>query len=162
LIALSKDFDPYTRAFAAKGLGALKDRAAVPALMPLLSSGAPPVVIEVVRALGKIADPAGVAPLLKLVQTADTEPHLRLEAISALGGFRGASMPGLLDTLLDLIVDKNPSVRAAALRSVASLDPDGFVPVLSGLDPDAHWNVRATLADILGSLPPEAALPRLT
>ena len=39
LLTLAKDAHPYTRAFAVKGLGALKDRAAVPALMPLLSSG---------------------------------------------------------------------------------------------------------------------------
>ena len=33
--------------------------------------------------------------------------------------------------------------------------------VLSGLDPDPHWNVRAALATVLGTLPPEIALPRL-
>src|SRR5205823_67262 len=115
LVSFLKDSDPVIRAFAVKGLGALKDRAVVPALMPLLSSGDRAVIIETVRALGRIADPAALPPILKLVQAADTEPHLRLEAISALGGFRGANAPGLLDTLLDLLTDKNPSIRAAAL-----------------------------------------------
>jgi HEAT repeat protein/cyclophilin family peptidyl-prolyl cis-trans isomerase len=162
LLSLTKEPDPYTRAFAVKGLGALKSRAAAPTLLPLLSSGDRAVVIETVRALGRIGDSSAAAPLLKLVQAADTEPHLRLEAISALGGFRNALAPGTIDTLLDLLTDKNPSVRAASLRSVSSLDPDGFITVLSGLDPDSHWSVRATLADVLGGLTPEAALPRLT
>ena len=39
LLTLAKDQNPYTRAFAVKGLGALKDASALPVLMPLLSSG---------------------------------------------------------------------------------------------------------------------------
>ena len=38
LLALAGDSNPYTRAFAVKGLGALKDRTAVPVILPLLSS----------------------------------------------------------------------------------------------------------------------------
>src|SRR5262249_3235377 len=33
--------------------------------------------------------------------------------------------------------------------------------VLSGLDPDPHWSVRASLATLLGTVAPEVALPRL-
>src|SRR5207302_1551357 len=104
---LARESHPFTRAFAVKGLAALHDPAALPTLMPLLAGGDRPVVIETVRALGRIGDPSTVPPLLKLVQASDTEPHLRLEAIAALGGFHGASASGLLDTLLDLIIDKN-------------------------------------------------------
>src|SRR5206468_3316142 len=32
----------------------------------------------------------------------------------------------------------------------------------SGLDPDPHWSVRTVMAAVLGALPPETALPRLT
>ena len=39
LLTLARDPQPYTRAFAVKGLGALKDRAAVPMLLPLMSGG---------------------------------------------------------------------------------------------------------------------------
>ena len=42
-------------------------------------------------------------------------------------------------------------------RSIA----ENFITVLSGLDPDPHWSVRAALADVLGALPPDNALPRL-
>jgi HEAT repeat protein len=37
LLALLSDQHPYTRAFAAKGLGAVKDRAVAAALVPLVS-----------------------------------------------------------------------------------------------------------------------------
>src|SRR5262249_3354535 len=39
LLTLAKEPNPYTRAFAVKGLGALKDVRALPVLMPLLTSG---------------------------------------------------------------------------------------------------------------------------
>src|SRR5262249_2418110 len=158
----ARESHPFTRAFAVKGLAALHNPAALPTLMPLLTGGDRPVVIEAIRALARIGDPSGLPPLLKFVQAADTEAHVRLEAIAALGGFHDRSAPGLLDTLLDLLTDKSPAIRAAALRAVAAVDPEGFVTVLSGLDPDAHWSVRAALAGILGTLPADTALPRLT
>ena len=123
LLALAKESHPYTRAFAVKGLAALKSRAALPTLVPLLSSGDPAIVVEAIRAFGRIGDRSVLPAVLKLVQAADTEAHVRLEAISALAGFHDSSVPGLMDTLLDLLIDKNPSIRAAALRSVAALDP---------------------------------------
>jgi cyclophilin family peptidyl-prolyl cis-trans isomerase/HEAT repeat protein len=162
LMTLAKDADPYTRAFAVKGLGALKDRAALPVLLPLLTSGDRAVLIETIRASGRIGDPSAIAPLLKIIQAPDAEPHARLEAVSALAGFHDATAPGLMDTLLDLVTDPTPAVRAAALRADAALDREGFVSVLSGLEPDPHWTVRAALASVLATLPPEIALPRLT
>jgi HEAT repeat protein/cyclophilin family peptidyl-prolyl cis-trans isomerase len=158
LLTLARDAHPYTRAFAVKGLAGLKDPAALAVLTPLLSSGDRQVLIETVRALGRIGDPSAAPPLLKIIDDASTEPHVRLEAVSAIGT---VPAPGVADTLLDVIADPNPSIRAAALRSLATLDPENFVAVLSGLDPDSHWSVRAALAAILGTLSPEAGLPRL-
>ncbi len=158
LLAFTKDAHPYTRAFAVKGLGALKDPAALPALMPLLSSGDRPVLIETIRALGRIADPSVAPPLLKIIDDVKSEPHVRLEAVTVIGGVHA---PGVVDTLLDVISDPSPSVRAAALRSLVSLDPENFTTVLSGLDPDPHWSVRAALATILGTLPSAVGQTRL-
>jgi len=158
LLTLAKDAHPYTRAFAVKGLAALKDRSAMPVLLPLMSSGERAVLIETVRALGRIGDPAAVEPLLRIIRDAAADPHVRLEAVSAIGGFH---QPEVGDVLLDVLSDPSPAVRAAALRSLAASDPEGFVTVLSGLDPDPHWNVRAALATVLGTLPRENGLPRL-
>jgi HEAT repeat protein/cyclophilin family peptidyl-prolyl cis-trans isomerase len=158
LLALVSDAKPYTRAFAAKGLGAMKDPAAAAALLPLLTAPDAGVAIEAVRSLGRLRDPKATPALLKLLQAPNTDPHLRLEAATAVGNTGGE---GASDTLIPLLADPNPTVRAAALRSLATIDPEGFVFILSGLDSDTHWTVRAALASILGTLTPEAGLPRL-
>ena len=41
-------------------------------------------------------------------------------------------------------------IRAAALSAFARIDRDEFALVLSGLDPDPVWSVRAALATALG------------
>src|SRR6185436_819202 len=158
LLTLARDENPYTRAFAVKGLAAIKDRAALPVLMPLLTSGERSVLIQTVRALGAIADPSAAEPLLKFVRDPAADPSVRLEAVSALGGIHA---PEVADTMLDVLSDPSPAIRGAALRSLAVSDPENFITVLSGLDPDPHWSVRAVLATVLGTLPLETALPRL-
>jgi HEAT repeat protein/cyclophilin family peptidyl-prolyl cis-trans isomerase len=163
LLTLAKDAHAYTRAFAVKGLAALRDRAALPVLMPLLSSGERSVLIETIRALGRIGDPEAAEPLLRFIHDASSDPHVRLESVSALGGIHAslAGVPDLHDSLLDLLSDPSPPIRAAALRSLSATDPESFVTVLSGLDPDPHWNVRAALATVLGTLTTDVAVPRL-
>lgn len=172
LLTLAKDANPYTRAFAAKGLGALKDRTALPVLMPLLTSGDRGVLIETIRALGKIGDVSAAAPLQKLLREAGAsgtsgDPIVKLEVVSALGGLRATAdaaqqVPqGVIDDVLDLLTDSNPAIRAAALSSTATLDAENLRVVLSGLDPDPHWSVRAALATLLGTLPPDVGGPRL-
>jgi HEAT repeat protein len=158
LLTLAREPDPYTRAFAVKGLAALKDPAALPVLMPLLSSGDRSVLIETIRAVGRIGDPAAAAPLMKFIADANTDPHVRTEAVSALGSLHD---PSTGDTLIDLLADPVPAIRIAALRSLAALDRDDFVTVLSGLDPDPNWAVRAALATVLASLSPETGLARV-
>ena len=58
LLTLAKDPHPYTRAFAAKGLGGLQGRiGGADADRPAAASAEQAVVIESVRALGRIGDP---------------------------------------------------------------------------------------------------------
>lgn len=158
MLALVKDPQPYTRAFAAKGLGISKTPAAVAALVPLVTDGNRSVAIEAIRSLARIGDPAAGAPLLRLVREPKTEPHLRLEAVMALGSIHA---DGVYDAIIDILGDPSPAIRAAAIRTMAQNDPEGFMTVLSGLDPDPNWSVRAALAAALGGLTPEAGLPRL-
>lgn len=158
LMTLAEDTHPYARAFAVKGLGAINAPSTASSLMPLVSSPDKLVAIEAVRALGRVGDPAAAPSLLELVQASKPDPHLRLEAIAALGGI-GA--PGVWDALLDLVGDSSRPIRSAVLRSLARLDPEGFITVLSGLDSDPDWSVRAAVASALGDLGREAGLPRL-
>jgi HEAT repeat protein len=82
--------------------------------------------------------------------------------VSVLGTLHAAGVAGVGDALIDGISDPNPLVRAAALGSAAASDPEGFHPILSSLDPDPDWSVRAWLATVLGTLASDAGLPRLT
>ena len=60
----------------------------------------------------------------------------------------------------DLLTDEWPTMRAAAVRAAAAIDPEAFTFVLSGLEPDRDWHVRAAMADVLGGLAPAVALDR--
>jgi cyclophilin family peptidyl-prolyl cis-trans isomerase/HEAT repeat protein len=151
----------YGRAFAAKGLGALKDAGSVDVLVALAEQwvAEPRSAISAVRALGQIADRRAAAAIVRLLQAKGLDPLLRIEAVAAAGAVKAG---GAMQLLLDLLSDSQPPVRAAALGSLRELDPQQFLVVLSGLDADPHWSVRAALASILATLDPPAALPRLT
>jgi len=86
------------------------------------------------------------------------DPYVRLEALAALAV---QPDPGASDLLLDLLAHNEPSVRAAAFRALAQLDPLVFLGALSGFDPDPDWTVQAAVAQALGSLPLAQAQPRL-
>jgi HEAT repeat protein/cyclophilin family peptidyl-prolyl cis-trans isomerase len=158
LLTLARESHPYTRAFAVKGLATLKDPAALPVLMPLLSSGERFVLVETIRALGRIGDPSAAGPLLRIIRDARADPQIRLEAANAIGGVRD---PQVFDVLTDLMFEAGPAYRASALRALAAVDQQTFITLLSSLDPDKDWTVRATLATVLGGLPIEIGLPRL-
>jgi cyclophilin family peptidyl-prolyl cis-trans isomerase/HEAT repeat protein len=148
-------------AFAARGLGQLKAVEAIDALLPLVDPARqdPRVVAQAVRALGAIGDARASGPLVKLLLVRDLHPALRIEVLTALGAMRSAEA---LEEVLDMIVAPTPAVRGAAFRAAASIDPLGFVAVLSGIDDDPVWLVRAELAAALREIDPAIAIPRLT
>jgi cyclophilin family peptidyl-prolyl cis-trans isomerase/HEAT repeat protein len=150
----------YTRAFAARGLGALKDTGSVDLLMTYVRAATRQSVIaaEAVRALGEIGDRRALPALTELLRARDIHPGIRTEAVRSIGQLRSSDSA---DLLLDLISDPYPAVRAEALIALARSDPERFVSVLSGLDTDKHWTVRAALATALAELPAETAAPLL-
>ncbi len=161
LLSVARSDTSYARAFAIKGLGALKDPAAVPVLLPLIDpvhamSGPG---IEAIRALGRIGDASGEPLLTKLLYTRGLNPMVRAETLLALGD---SAANVSIDAFVDFLGDPLPMVRLAALQGFAKRDDDSFLTILSGLDPDPDWVVRAGLASVLASKDPERALPRLT
>jgi cyclophilin family peptidyl-prolyl cis-trans isomerase/HEAT repeat protein len=149
----------YTPAFAARALGQTKDPAVAPALLPLLENTHPPeVVVSAIRALAQVGAAAAGPPLVKLAGSASVDANVRLEAIKALGDLKTAEA---LPIVQDLLTDEWPTMRAAALGAAAAIDQETFILVLAGLEPDRHWTVRAALADLLATLPPDIALERL-
>jgi cyclophilin family peptidyl-prolyl cis-trans isomerase/HEAT repeat protein len=149
----------YSPAFAARGLGAIKDRASVDPLVTLVSAAntPPEVVVSAVRALASIGDRSAAPPIAKLV-LGTNNPNVRLEGVRALGTLHA---PEGLDVVEDLLTDPWPTLRAEALRSAAAIDQESFLLVLSGMDRDSHWIVRAALAEVLATFSPEIAVERL-
>jgi cyclophilin family peptidyl-prolyl cis-trans isomerase/HEAT repeat protein len=152
----------YTAAFAAKGLANGPSLASVAALRNIVErrSVHPAVVVQAMRALGA-SGPAAVeaAPaLIRVLSDRMASPMFRAEAAAAFGALADR---GQRELLFDLLVETTPAVRAAAMRALARVDPDTFIAVLAGLDPDDDWTVRVAQAQALGTLPEARGLPRL-
>jgi cyclophilin family peptidyl-prolyl cis-trans isomerase/HEAT repeat protein len=160
LVALLSGEGQVTRAFAIRGLGALKHELSVPALMTIAANAAEPtaVRIQAVRALASIGDARGADVLVRVVATPKVDPNLQLEAVTALGRLRSAEA---LDLFVDLASAPWASMRAAALTALAHTDPDQFIGIISTLDNDPHWSVRAAMASAVADLGRERAEPRL-
>ena len=148
-------------ALAARGLGALADPAAIDTLVGLLDPDRRDVRVmaSAVRALGEIGDPRAVPALEQFALTSGLDPTLLLETVEALGqlGSRDA-----FNVYIELITHPWTPLRAAALGALARSDPDSFMLVLSGLEPDTDWTVRAALAEALEAIDPDVATYRLT
>jgi cyclophilin family peptidyl-prolyl cis-trans isomerase/HEAT repeat protein len=157
---LAKAPGRYTRAFAARGLGVQKDAASVPLLRSMLDQarGDVAVTVAVVRALGQIGAREGAEPILALLTAEKTDPNVRLEALTALGALKSQEA---LPNVQDLLTDDWPTMRAAAVHAAAAIDKQGFLTLLSGMEPDPHWAVRAAIADVLATMPADVAIERL-
>ena len=91
----------YTRAFAARGLGTLKDASAVKPLLALLDPSAKAgleLTVAAIRALAALDATDAAAPIARLAGAPTTHPNIRLEAVAALGALRAVeglpSVPG--------------------------------------------------------------------
>lgn len=148
-----------TRAFAARGLGTLKDADSRVALEALVKDDrqSPGVRVQSMRALAAIGDRRSAAVLSPLAGKAPSSA-LRLEAVAALGA---VADPAAAEFLVDYLEADGASLRAAAQAALAKADPDTFMTVLSGLDVDKDWSVRAALATTLAGLGPDIAALRL-
>lgn len=148
-----------TRAFAVRGLGTLKDADSRVAIESLARDERQPagVRVQALRALGAIGDRRSAAVLGPMVAKGPSNV-LRLEAVSALGA---VADPAAAEVLVDDLENAWPPLRAASQAALAKADPETFMTVLSGLDVDSEWSVRAALARTLGTLGPDVAALRL-
>jgi cyclophilin family peptidyl-prolyl cis-trans isomerase len=153
LVAAAGSTDPLSRAFAARGLGAIKDVDSVDLLTRMVRDPDETVAVNALRALGVIGDPRGVAAAAAALRSTDTT--LVGEALAAL-----AALPpdrSLRDRVVPLVGHGDAWIRAAALQTLARMDREELALVLSGLDPDPAWMVRAGLAAGLGQAGDERA-----
>jgi cyclophilin family peptidyl-prolyl cis-trans isomerase/HEAT repeat protein len=160
LLALASGPGVYTPAFALRGLATAEDPRAVSPALALAARPDADVRLRVVavRLLGQIGGADAVAPLLKILHAVDTPKNLALETVDALGALRDRRA---FDALLDRFTDPWPSMRSAVLAATARIDPEGFLLVVSSLERDREWSVRASLASTFATLPGDMARPGL-
>jgi HEAT repeat protein len=161
LLSLLSGQGRYTRAFAARGLGGIGEQNAVKPLVALLAPEAKAgleLTVSSIRALAQLNAADAVVPLARLASDSATHPNVRLEAVAALGTIKSGEG---LEFVQNLLVDEWVPMRIAALQAVAAIDQESFLFVLSGMEPDRNWRVRAALARLLGGLPAEIGLDRL-
>ena len=139
--------DPYLRALGARGLARLPREQSERAIVQLLTDPDEKVRIEAVRAAGTLGL-RGTLPRLLQLLSGDTT-YVKVEAIRALATLPD---PRAVDPLIYQMSDPNPWLRSAALRAVAFQDRTSFWLLLSGMDPDGDWSVRADLARLLGQI----------
>ena len=132
-------------AIAARGLGALRESAALPALLELLDPRRRDarVIISAVRALAELGDVNAAPALRRMLRAPDLDHALLLELVEALAAVGAREST---DVMIELLTHSSPRLRGAALRGLARLDPGLFLLALSGLPPDPRWEVRADLA----------------
>jgi len=157
LLAAVASNDPLSRAYGARGLGALKDQADLEALLPLLRDRDETVVVNAVRAVALLGQARAVPAVSALLRSPSSA--LRVEALKAL-----SVLPpdrGLRERVVAEVGSPEPWVRAAALQALARMEREEFALVLANLDPDPVWFVRAGLAAALAIAGDEASQARL-
>jgi len=106
-----------------------------------------------------IDTPEAAAALDRFVRIRRLDRQLRLVAVNALAEHKSSVS---IEVFTELLAHPWPPLRAASLRALAHTDPESFMFVLSGLDPDPDWRVRAATAEGLSLVNPEVAQYRLT
>jgi len=157
LLAAVTSTDALSRAYGARGLGALKDPADLDTLLPLLRDRDETVVVNAVRAVALLGEARAVPPVSALLRSPSSV--LRVEALKAL-----SVLPpdrGLRERVIAEVGSPEPWMRAAALQALARMEREDFALVLANLDPDPVWFVRAGLAAALAIAGDEASQARL-
>jgi cyclophilin family peptidyl-prolyl cis-trans isomerase/HEAT repeat protein len=154
LAAATRSNDPHSRALAARGLAALGDVSSFDTLAALARDKNENVAFEALRGLATLGDARGAsvaAPLLRSPSdVVRRQALLVLAAVPAEARHRAGIVP--------LVGDRSPWIRAAALAALARTDRGNLALVLSGMDPDPVWWVRAALAAALGGLGDEMSV----
>lgn len=154
LLAAASSSDPASRSLAARGLGAITDPASIDLLTKLTQDREEDVAVQALRALGAIGDARGASATVAALNS----PNLviKWEALKAI-----AQLPpdkGLRARVVPYLGHELPWLRAAAFPALARIDRDDFALVLSGMDPDSEWTVRAGLAAALGEVADETSV----
>jgi HEAT repeat protein len=162
------------RSDAAKALGVLKERRAVPLLLSLLTPSSEDlgddvsyedfkVGVESVKALGEIGDKRATQPLLKKVNVKrlleDANDESSVVVIEALGKIRDTQV---VETLFQLLPSTDSYVRLRTLVALCRIETPNLVEtLLHALQQDDDSMVRRSAAEWLGKRQERRALSAL-
>ena len=157
--------DSHKRQVAARHLGALGDKSAVPALIKALSYEEHWQGIETglgvrynaVEALGKLG---GTEAASALVTAARSDARVRHDAVKALGKIKERST---VPYLIEALSDSHEKVREEAVLALRSMGDKSAVPALNKmmLRQENYGWIAGLVANALGDLGDNAAVPAL-
>ena len=149
--------DENARANAARAIGILRGKAAIPDLVQAMHSKSTPVIYESLVALQKIRDPEAAPSIAFLLR--DLDPKVQVAAIETTGLLLNKSaLPALVDVLNHT---RDSKVRRAALTSIAMLPDPGSREIYARYIADKDEKMRAAAAEGFARLKNPADLPML-
>jgi HEAT repeat protein len=146
-----------SRANAARALGILRGRAAVPDLLEAIRTKDTQVIYESLVALQKIGDRSAGPKVEFLLR--DLEPKVQVAAIEAAGLLANRGALGQLHEVLNRT--EKPKVRRAALASIAMLPDPTNRELLRRYLSDKDGELRESAAEGLGRIGDSSDLPLL-
>lgn len=134
---------------AAKALGKLKDKRAVPSLIELINESNPEVREDVVEALGRIGDKRAVKPLLDMLQK-EEEDFILAEIVIA-EGLIGIDKKEVA-TLTTLLKKDDPIVKANILLVLGKYGDESSLPIIGKYTSDPSEYVAEAAKRAIGAL----------
>jgi HEAT repeat protein len=131
------------RANAARAIGILRGRAAVPALLEAIQTKDDNVIFESLIALQKIGDPSAGPRIVFLAR--DLHERVQIAAIDTMGLLKAKEAVPNLQSVFDS--SSSDRVRSAALSSLAMLADPGSRPYFQRAFNDKNEQVRAAAAE---------------
>jgi len=148
---------PEARANAARAVGILRGKAAIPDLVQAMHAKDTPVIYESLVALQKIRDPEAAPAIAFLLH--DLDPKVQVAAVETTGLLLNKSaLPDLMDVLNHA---RDNKVRRAALTSIAMLPDPGNREIYARYLGDKDEKMRAAAAEGFARLKNPADLPLL-
>jgi len=157
IAALARDASVAVRRAVVHALGELEDQSAVSTIVSMASDADVEVRRYVADALGDLENASALDALTTLAKDKDAE--VRASAVNALGQLEDARTLG---TLVAALEDENREVRSQAADAIHNI-PDiktAPKPLIDALA-DADHDVRRNVAQALGSIGDDAAVPGL-
>jgi HEAT repeat protein len=148
---------PESRANAARAIGILRGKAAIPDLVQAMHSKDTAVIYESLVALQKIRDPEAASSIAFLLR--DIDPKVQVAALETTGLLQNKSaLPDLVDVVNHA---RDSKVRRAALTAIAMLPAESSREIYARYIGDKDEKMRAAAAEGYARLKNPADLPMI-